>query len=379
MGRYQWGDEMSIGCQSFIKQMEQWAPLQYAEEWDNPGLQVGRREKTLNKIMVALTPGEAAVDAAVQAGADMLFTHHPLIFKPVKQINSDTATGRILLKLIQHDINLYCAHTNLDIANGGVNDVLANALQLQDIQPLADLVQEVSYYKVVVYVPVGYEEAVRQASVMPVPAAPAGYRTCTFQARGTGTFLPGENTNPFIGKAGRLEYADEYRLETIVPQPLLHAVIAAMKQVHPYEEVGYDVFRLENDGPMRGIGRIRTVESACNLRAVFGIYRSAAAVRSFDLSGRFAEACAACCAVRRQRYLLSESCQKAGADVYVTGDMKYHDGQLASELGIGVVDAGHFGTERLITQAMAEFVRQQGAEAVVFEEQDYLHHWVRTC
>lgn len=163
MGRYQWGDEMSIGCQSFIKQMEQWAPLQYAEEWDNPGLQVGRREKTLNKIMVALTPGEAAVDAAVQAGADMLFTHHPLIFKPVKQINSDTATGRILLKLIQHDINLYCAHTNLDIANGGVNDVLANALQLQDIQPLADLVQEVSYYKVVVYVPVGYEEAVRQA------------------------------------------------------------------------------------------------------------------------------------------------------------------------------------------------------------------------
>lgn len=165
MGRYQWGDEMSIGCQSFIKQMEQWAPLQYAEEWDNPGLQVGRREKTLNKIMVALTPGEAAVDAAIQAGADMLFTHHPLIFKPVKQINSDTATGRILLKLIQHDINLYCAHTNLDIANGGVNDVLANALQLQDIQPLADLVQEVVYYKVVVYVPVGYEEAVRAGYV----------------------------------------------------------------------------------------------------------------------------------------------------------------------------------------------------------------------
>lgn len=379
MGRYQWGDEMSIGCQSFIRQMEQWAPLQYAEEWDNPGLQVGRREKILNKIMVALTPGEAAVDAAIQAGADMLFTHHPLIFKPVKQINSDTATGRILLKLIQHDINLYCAHTNLDIANGGVNDVLANALQLQDIQPLADLVQEVVYYKVVVYVPVGYEEAVRQAMCNAGAGCTGGYSTCTFQARGTGTFLPGENTNPFIGEAGRLEYADEYRLETIVPQPFLHAVIAAMKQAHPYEEVGYDVFRLENDGPMRGIGRVGQLKAPVTLEQFLAFTGQQLQCDHLTYQGDLQKSVqrVALCGGSGISYL--KAAKKAGADVYVTGDMKYHDGQLAGELGVSVVDAGHFGTERLITQAMAEFVRQQGAEAVVFEEQDYLHHWVRTC
>ena len=193
--------------------------------------------------------------AAIAAKADLLLTHHPLIFKPVKKINSDTALGRILLKLIGNDVNLYCAHTNLDIANGGVNDVLAAALGLEHIQPLADIVQELCY-KVVVYVPAGHEEVVRQAMCNAGAGCIGNYSSCTFQARGTGTFLPEENTSPFLGQQGRMEYADEYRLETIVPQAALAAVIKAMEAAHPYEEVAYDVFRLENGGVPRGIGRI---------------------------------------------------------------------------------------------------------------------------
>ena len=140
---------MSIRCQSFLTLLEQWAPLYYAEDWDNAGLHAGDRNKEISRIMVALSPGEAAVNAAVEAGVDMLLTHHPLIFRSVKQINSDTATGRSLLKLIRNDVNLYCAHTNLDIARGGVNDVLAAALQLEEVKPLADLTHD-TCYKVVV-------------------------------------------------------------------------------------------------------------------------------------------------------------------------------------------------------------------------------------
>lgn len=380
MGRYQWGDKMSIRCQSFLEKMEQWAPLKYAEEWDNPGLQVGDRQKEIGKVMVALTPGEAVVEAAVQANVDLLLTHHPLIFKPVKQINSDTALGRILLKLIQHDINLYCAHTNLDIANGGVNDVLANALQLQQVQPLADLTREVTYYKVVVYVPAGHEDVVRQAMCDAGAGCIGNYSDCTFQARGTGTFLPGEGTNPFSGKAGRLEYADEYRLETIVPQPVLSAVIKAMEAVHPYEEVAYDVFQLENDGPVRGIGRIGQLAEPMPMADFLAYTGQQLQCDHLTYQGDLQKQVqrVALCGGSGISYL--KAAKKAGADVYVTGDMKYHDGQLASELGMNVIDAGHFGTERLITQAMAEFARQQGVECVVFEEeQDYLQHWVRTC
>ena len=357
--------------------MEQWAPLHYAEDWDNPGLQTGERSKEIRKVMIALTPGEAAVQAAVEAGVDMLLTHHPLIFKPVRQINSDTTLGRTLLALIRNDINLYCAHTNLDIANGGVNDVLAAALHLQDVKPLADIVQE-TCYKVVVYVPVGYEEIVRQAICKAGAGCIGNYSGCTFQAKGTGTFLPGEGTSPFIGEAGRMEYADEYRLETIVPQAALSAVIKAMEDAHPYEEVAYDVFRLENGGAARGIGRVGTLPEAMSLAEFLDFTGLQLSCDHLSYQGDLNRQIktVALCGGSGISYL--KAAQKAGADVYLTGDMKYHDGQTASELGMCVVDAGHFGTERLITEALAEFTRKQGVEEVViFAESDYLHHWHR--
>lgn len=367
---------MSMRCESFLKAIEQWAPLQYAEDWDNPGLQVGDRQKEIQKIMVALTPGEAAVEAAINAKVDLLLTHHPLIFKPVKQINSDTAVGRTLLKLVQNNINLYCAHTNLDITAGGVNDVLADALQMQQVCPLADLTQEICY-KVVVYVPVGHEEPVREAMCDAGAGCIGNYSNCTFQAQGTGTFLPGAETNPFLGEQGKLEYAQEYRLETIVPQAVLTAVIQAMEQAHPYEEVAYDVFCLENGGAIRGIGRIGKLNAAVSLAEFLDFTAKQLQCDHLSYQGDLQKQVqtVALCGGSGISYLAAA--KKAGADVYVTGDMKYHDAQLASELGMCVVDAGHFGTEKLITKTLADFAQAQGLEALIFAEQDYLQHWYR--
>lgn len=367
---------MSIRCQSFLEKLEQWAPLQYAEDWDNPGLEVGDRDRELKKVMVALTPGEEAVRAAVEAKADLLLTHHPLIFKPLKQVNSDTATGRIVQMLIRNDVGLYCAHTNLDIAEGGVNDVLAEALQLQDVKPLADLTADVCY-KVVVYVPAGYEEAVRTAMCDAGAGCIGNYSSCTFQARGTGTFLPGDSTSPFLGQAGRMEYADEYRLETIVPQAFLSAVIKAMEAAHPYEEVAYDVFRLENGGKQRGIGRVGVLAETVTLAEFLEQVGTRLQCESLTYRGDLQKPVkkVALCGGSGISYL--KAAKRAGADVYVTGDMKYHDAQLARELGMCVIDAGHFGTEKMITRALAEFAQQNGLEAVIFDEKDYLQHWHR--
>lgn len=369
---------MSIRCQSFLTLLEQWAPLHYAEDWDNVGLHAGDRNKEISRIMVALSPGEAAVNAAVEAGVDMLLTHHPLIFRSMKQINSDTATGRSLLKLIRNDVNLYCAHTNLDIAKGGVNDVLAAALQLEDVKPLADITHD-TCYKVVVYVPLGYEEIVRQAMCKAGAGCIGNYSGCTFQAKGTGTFLPGEGTNPFLGEAGRMEYAEEYRLETVVPQAALSAVIKAMEAVHPYEEVAYDVFRMENGGEERGIGRIGQLKEAVSFAEFLDFTGSQLSCDHLTYQGDLTRQIktVALCGGSGLSYL--GAARKAGADVYVTGDMRYHDAQAANEMDLCVVDAGHLATERMIVDALAEFARNQGLEVIIFdeEEQDYLKHWSR--
>ena len=350
--------------------------MHYAEEWDNVGLHAGDRNKEISRIMVALSPGEDAVNAAVEAGVDMLLTHHPLIFRSMKQINSDTATGRSLLKLIRNDVNLYCAHTNLDIAKDGVNDVLAQALELEQVKPLADITHDICY-KVVVYVPAGYEEIVRQAMCKAGAGCIGNYSGCTFQAKGTGTFLPGENTNPFIGEAGRMEYAEEYRLETVVPQAVLSAVIRAMEAVHPYEEVAYDVFRLENGGEDRGIGRVGQLKEAVSLAEFLDFTASKLSCNHMTYHGDLSRQVktVALCGGSGSSYM--GAAKKAGADVYVTGDMRYHDAQAADEMDLCVVDAGHLRTERMIVDALAAFARKQGLEVIVFDElkQDYLKHW----
>ena len=350
--------------------------MHYAEEWDNVGLHAGDRNKEISRIMVALSPGEDAVNAAVEAGVDMLLTHHPLIFRSMKQINSDTATGRSLLKLIRNDVNLYCAHTNLDIAKDGVNDVLAQALELEQVKPLADITHDICY-KVVVYVPAGYEEIVRQAMCKAGAGCIGNYSGCTFQAKGTGTFLPGENTNPFIGEAGRMEYAEEYRLETVVPQAVLSAVIRAMEEAHPYEEVAYDVFRLENGGEDRGIGRVGQLKEAVSLAEFLDFTASKLSCNHMTYRGDLSRQIktVALCGGSGSSYM--GAAKKAGADVYVTGDMRYHDAQAADEMDLCVVDAGHLRTERMIVDALAAFARKQGLEVIVFDElkQDYLKHW----
>ena len=267
MGRYQWGDKMQTGCDTFLKALEQWAPLSYAEEWDNCGLQVGRRDKQLNKIVIALTPGEAAIQAAVDAKVDMLLTHHPMIFKPTKTVTTDTVLGQSIIKLIQNDINLYCAHTNLDIAVGGVNDELAKALQLQDVAVMENITEEYG-----------------------------------------------------IGRVG------------VLAEPMtLNDFLSLVS-----DQLGCSHLAYQGD-------LARTVQRVALCGGSGISYLSAA--------------------------------KKAGADVYVTGDMKYHDAQLASELGICVVDAGHFGTEKQIVKALAAFAQAQGLDVMLFEEEDYLKHW----
>ena len=202
---------------TIFKELENWAPKELAYEWDNVGLQVGSHTDETKKVMVTLDVLKSVVDEAIEENVNLIIAHHPLLFKPLKEINFQTAKGNVIKKLIEHNITVYAAHTNLDIARGGVNDLLCDALGIVSSNPFIDIQSE-KLLKLIVFVPRTHADEMRNA----LGAAGAGfignYSHCTFQSKGQGTFMPMEGTNPFIGSTDKLEIVDELKIETIVKE-----------------------------------------------------------------------------------------------------------------------------------------------------------------
>ena len=197
-----------------IQLFESFAPKSLAMEGDKIGLQVGTLNKPIRKVMVTLDVLEEVIDEAISRQIDLIIAHHPPIFRPLKHIITDQMPGRIFEKCIKHDIAVYAAHTNLDVAVGGVNDLLAEALGLRETEVLVPTTN-VKLKKLVAFVPTGHAERVRDAICQAGAGHIGQYSHCTFNSQGKGTFLPLEGTNPFIGQQGKLEEVEEVRIETI--------------------------------------------------------------------------------------------------------------------------------------------------------------------
>src|SRR5690625_3466285 len=205
---------------AIFQALEKWAPKHLAYEWDNVGLQIGSYNRPVKNVMITLDVLESVVDEAIEKNIDLIIAHHPLLFKPVNEINYDTPIGRIIYKLIKNEITVYATHTNLDIAPGGVNDMLCDQLNIEKRDYIVHKETD-KLYKLVVFVPIKYADDVRNA----ISEAGAGYignySHCTFQTIGKGTFKPREGTNPFIGESDKLEFVDEIKIETIVQESIL--------------------------------------------------------------------------------------------------------------------------------------------------------------
>ncbi len=342
---------MPVKCRTIMAAIERLAPRNLAAGWDNVGLLVGSPEQEVSSLLVALDVTPQVAEVAAAAGVDMIVAHHPLIFKGLTAVRTDRPAGRTLAALLQAGIAVYAAHTNLDTADGGVNDALAARLGLTGVRPLAADGRE-KLLKLAVFVPEGYVEVVRQA----IAAAGAGhvgnYSHCTFQTPGTGTFLPLAGTKPFLGEQGKLEYAAEYRLETILPERLAARVIGAMLKAHPYEEVAYDLYALENPGRAFGLGRVGSLPAAEPLDVFVGRVKTALALRCVRVCGPVERRVATVAVCGGSGAGLFEAALDAGADVLVTGDVKYHEALEAADAGLTMVDAGHFATERPVLEAI---------------------------
>lgn len=340
-----------VNGHEIIQLFEQFSPKSYAMEDDKIGLQIGRLSRPVENVMIALDVLEEVVDEAISKNVQLIIAHHPPIFRPLKAIATDTPSGRIIEKLIKHDIAVYAAHTNLDVAAGGVNDMLAEALKLTNTEILYPT-YETKLKKLVVYVPIENVHDVKQAIGDAGAGAIGNYSHCSFSSFGTGQFLPNELANPHIGTSGKLESVQEERVETIFPANLEKRILSAMFKAHPYEEVAYDIYQLENKGAVLGLGRIGEIEEM-TLKDFANHVKQALDVKGVRVVGDMNSIVKKVAVLGGDGNKYFSAAKFKGADVYVTGDMYYHIAHDAMMMGLNIVDPGH-NVEKVMKKGVAK-------------------------
>jgi dinuclear metal center YbgI/SA1388 family protein len=338
--------------------MERIAPAALALPDDKIGLQAGDPASPLTGVVVALDPSDDAVDLALSVQANVIVTHHPLIYRPLDRIVPDNMAGKLLLKIIGSGLALYVAHTNLDRAPHGVNAVLAETVGLQDSEPL-NLGNQCAQYKLVVFVPKGHEDQVREAACSAGAGVIGAYEFCTFQTEGVGTFVPGKGAQPFSGEVGELNREDELRLEMVVSDPFVPQVLEAMKLAHPYEEVAYDLLVTSQGDERFSLGRIGELDESISLEKFASQAKKALKLKSVRIVGDMKRQVRRIATIAGAGGKFVSAVAEAGADVLVTGDAGYHQAREARARGLCLIDAGHAGTERIIVAPLAETLHSE--------------------
>lgn len=333
------------------------APKRLAQEWDNPGLQVGDPAAEVSGILVALDLTDEILDESVQKRLNMVICHHPAIFQGIKNLRLDLPLGRRLSRALRENVAVYAAHTNLDAAEDGVSQALAAELGLLDTAPFGDGFED-KLFKIVVFVPVGHQNQVREA----LSGAGAGfignYSHCSFETPGTGTFLPLEGANPFIGRTGTLERVGEIRVETIVPESRLARAVKSMIKVHPYEEPAYDLYPLANQGRKFGLGRVGKLSQPLSLGDLAQLARERLHPQCLRVGGDLNREVVKVAVCGGSGASLIGQAAMLGADCLVTGDIRHHEALEARDLGVALIDAGHYATETVILPRLVEFLQQ---------------------
>ncbi|MFZ2087404.1 MAG: Nif3-like dinuclear metal center hexameric protein [Desulfobaccales bacterium] len=337
-------------------------PFTWALPEDRVGLQVGNPQAPVSTITVALEASLAVVAEAQAQQAQLLLTHHPLLYQAATDIREDRAPGKLLAAAVRARLAVASCHTNLDLAPGGLNDHLAQKLGLEDLEVLAKVSQD-AWLKLAVFVPIGYEEQVRAALMDDRVGVIGRYSHCSFAARGQGTYRPLEGASPFRGEVAALSRAEESRLEVLVPESCLTPTLARLRAAHPYEEVAYDLYPLANPGLTLGFGRVGnwpanlTWEEALNrLKEVFAVDR----VRVWGQPPDFVSKVAVCGGSGGD---LIGQAEAHGASLYVTGEVRHHQAVPGPTENFAIVEVGHFASEVAFmptwAASLAQFLRHR--------------------
>jgi len=326
-----------------IKYIEEWAPKEIAWGRDNVGLQVGSLTRRLQNIMLCLEITEGVINESIKNKCNFIFSHHPLLFKSLKKIDTDIDKNSIFIeKLLKNNITLYSAHTNLDFTKDGVSFQLAKRMKLTNIDFLVNL--NSNQFKVIVFVPQKDVDKISKKIFEYGGGIIGEYENCSFRSSGVGTFKGSGKSNPYIGKKDNNEKADEIRLEIIVNKWNLNSIIEAIKKNHPYDEPAFDIYPLENKNLNYGAGAIGNFnksitvnEFLCNVKKHLNL-KNFRYVKGSARTIKKVAVCGGSCSE-----LINDAIKK-GADAFITADIKYHDFHNATDK-ILLIDAGHYETE----------------------------------
>ncbi|WP_044339625.1 Nif3-like dinuclear metal center hexameric protein [Rossellomorea aquimaris] len=350
----------TVNGHEIIQLFEQFSPKYLAEEGDPIGLQIGKLNEKVENVMITLDVLENVVDEAIKNNVKLIIAHHPPLFRPLKSLQTDTYQGRMIEKLIKHDIAVYAAHTNLDVASGGVNDLLSDMLHLQDTSVLVPTYNE-ELRKLVVYVPKENAKELRTALGNAGAGHIGNYSHCSFSTEGKGRFLPEEGTDPYIGKQGSLEEVAEEKVETVYPVSLEKKVLKAMFTHHPYEEIAYDIYSLINESPALGLGRIGHLQDEMSLKEFALFVKETFGMDGIRVIGDGEANVKKVAVLGGDGNKFIGKAKRQGADVFVSGDIYYHTAHDAMMMGLNVVDAGHH-IEKVMKDGVASYLAKKCSE-----------------
>ena len=336
-----------------IQKLEEFAPPAFQESYDNAGLIVGDSSIQLTGILVSLDSTETVIEEAIQKGCNMIVAHHPIVFKGLKKITGFTYVERVIISAIKNNIAIYAMHTNLDSVSNGVNKMISDRLGLNNtriLRPKKDLL-----FKLIVFVPSTHSEKVRTAIFDAGGGHIGNYSNCSFNSPGTGTFKADENADPFAGKIGETHHEDEVRIEVVIPKYKKETVVSALLKSHPYEEVAYDLIPLENDLVTIGSGMIGELEETMSGTEFLNHLKNKMktnCIRYTTLLDTPVKKVALC---GGSGAFLIANARGQNADVFVTGDVKYHEFFDADNQMV-IMDIGHYESERFTVDLIHRFL-----------------------
>lgn len=340
-----------------VSYFEEIAPSEFQESYDNAGLIIGNKNTDVKAILITLDVTEEVIDEAIERGANLIVAHHPIVFSGLKRFNGSNYVERTVIKAIKNDIAIFAAHTNLDsVIYNGVNTKICQKIGLENTKILTPGKLKLS--KLVVFVPNNFADEVRKTIFESGGGKIGNYDLCSFNSTGSGTFRASEESNPFVGEKGNIHEEPETKIEVVVPSHLMSKVIDAMVKVHPYEEVAYDIYPLQNNWEQMGMGMVGELPEALDehefLLKIKEIFK-AESIRYTNLLNKKIRKVAVCGG--SGSFLLKDAI-RAGADIFISGDFKYHQ-FFDAEDSIIIADIGHFESEQYTKELFYELLTRK--------------------
>jgi dinuclear metal center YbgI/SA1388 family protein len=336
--------------------LEEIAPLSYQEEYDNSGLIVGNPNLEVSGALISLDCTEAVVDEAIQLGFNLIISHHPIVFKGLKKFNGKNYVERVVIKAIKHDIAIYAIHTNLDHVMQGVNMKICEKLGILNGSILK--VKEGILKKLVTFCPIKEADNVRKAIFEAGAGMMGNYSECSYNVEGTGTFKAAEGSDPYVGEIGKQHRESEVRIEVIYPVNIERKIIASLVEVHPYEQVAYDIYPLSNGFQEVGSGMIGNLESDWDELEFLKFVKEklgAKVIRHTEVRSKKIRRVAVC---GGSGSFLLQNAINAGADIFITADFKYHE-FFDSDGKLIIADVGHFESEQFTQELLLELITEK--------------------